>query len=77
MLTRVESSGALTVTPKVGRLDASAQAAISHSLITGRERLRILGNGPLVQLRMRHNTVNLSATIHGYEIDPVFENGRR
>lgn len=77
MLTRVEAAGTLTVTPYVGRLNAVAQAAITHDLTLGRELLRILGDGPLCRLRIRKNTVNQSATILGYEISPVFENGRR
>jgi hypothetical protein len=76
MLTRVESAGTLTVTPIVGRLNSAAQSAITHTLTLGREQCRILGDGPLVQLRFRKNTVNQSASLYGYEVDPVFENGR-
>lgn len=77
MLTKVEAAGTLTVTPTVGRLDSSASTAITHTLTTGRELLRRLGDGALCRLRLRKNTVNQSATIYGYEIAPVFENGRR
>ena len=76
MLTKVESAGTLTVTPYVGRLDASAGTAISHTLTTGRESLRRLGRGPMMRLRFRHNTVNQSVSIFGYEV-PVFEMGKR
>jgi hypothetical protein len=53
MLTKIEASGTLSVTPYVGGLDAAAQSAISHTLTTGREKLRRLGDGRLMRLRMR------------------------
>lgn len=77
LLTKVESGGTLSVTPTVGRLNSSAQSAISHSLTTGRELLRRLGDGALCRLRMQQATVNQGAVIYGYEIDPVFTNGKR
>jgi hypothetical protein len=76
MLTKVESAGTLTVTPTLGRLNSSAQSGISHTLTTGRERLRILGDGPLMRLRFQQATNAQGVTIYGYEVDPVFENGR-
>lgn len=77
MLTRIENGGTLTIRPYVGRLNASASPDISHDLTTGRQLLTRLGDGALCRLRFIENTVNQSATIYGYEIDPVFENGRR
>lgn len=76
MLSRIETAGTLTVTPFVGGLDAAAGTAISHSLTTGRERLRRLGDGRLLQLRFRENTNNQRASVFGFEI-PFFERGRR
>lgn len=77
VLSKVESGGTLSVVPKVGRLNSSAQTAISHDLTKGREVLRILGDGPLCQLRFQQATLNQGATIYGYEIDNVFENGKK
>lgn len=76
MLTKVQSGGTLTITPKVGRLDASAGTAISHNLTTGRERLRRLGVGPLCQLRFQNSENNQALEIYGYEL-PFHEVGRR
>lgn len=76
VLSKIESAGTLTVTPYVGRLDASAGTAISHDLTKGRERLRRLGAGAMCRLRLQNSTVNQRATLYGYEI-PFHELGRR
>ncbi|MET0742956.1 MAG: hypothetical protein ABWY78_06255 [Microvirga sp.] len=76
VLTKIESAGTLTITPKVGRLDASAQTDISHTLTTGRQRLRRLGVGPLMNLRFRNSEVNQAVELYGYELD-WFQYGRR
>lgn len=76
ILTQVESSGTLTITPTVGRLNSSAGTAISHDLTLGREKLRRLGTGPLMRLRFQNSTVNQGVSIFGYEV-PAFELGRR
>lgn len=77
VLSKVESGGTLSVTPKVGRLNSAAQSAISHDLTKGREVLRIIGDGALCQLRFQQASLNQGATIYGYEIDNVFENGKK
>lgn len=77
MLTKIESGGTLSITPYVGRLDAAAQTAISADLTKGREVLRRLGDGAYARLRMRQNTLNQNVTVYGYEVNPVFVNGRR
>lgn len=76
ILTHKETTGVLTITPKVGRLDASAQAAISHDLTLGRQRLRRPGVGALCQLRFQESTANQPLAIYGYEL-PYHEVGRR
>jgi hypothetical protein len=76
VLSKVESAGTMEVIPTVGRLDTAAQTAITHTLTTGRERLRRLGVGPLMRLRFRKNTVNQSASVYGYEV-PWHRIGRR
>lgn len=76
MLTKIESSGVLTITPTVGRLNSAAGTDISHDLTKGRERLRRLGAGAGVQLRFRQNTADIGTAIFGYEI-PGHEIGRR
>jgi hypothetical protein len=76
LLTKVESGGTLTITPKVGRLDAVAQSAITATLTLGRERLRRPGVGALCQLRFQNSELNQPVQIFGYEI-PFHEVGRR
>ena len=77
ILTRIESAGTLSIFPKVGRLADSAGATISHDLTLGRQRLRRLGVGPLLNLRFRNNENNQRVELYGYEVAPVFEYGRR
>lgn len=76
ILTRVEAGGTLTITPKVGRLDAAAQTSISHDLTLGRQRLRRLGVGPLMNLRFQNSEANQRVELYGYEVD-WFQVGRR
>jgi len=76
MLSKIESSGTLDVIPYVGRLSASAGSTISHTLTTGRELLRRLGEGALMRLRFRQNAADIACTVYGYEV-PNFEVGRR
>lgn len=76
MHTKIESSGTLDVIPYVGRLAVSAGSTISHTLTTGRELLRRLGDGALMRLRLRQNTADVGVTVYGYEV-PNFEIGRR
>lgn len=77
VLSKIESGGTLTVTPYVGRLNAAAGSTISHDLTTGRQRLRRLGDGALCRLRFQQATNAQGVALYGYEINPVFPNGRR
>lgn len=74
--TRIEASGTLECIPYVGGLNASAGASISHTQTLGRELLRRLGDGRLLRLRFRKNTVNEGASIYGYSV-PWHFIGRR
>lgn len=80
VITKVLSGGLpkiLTITPKVGGLDASASEAISHDMTLGRERLPRLGApGRFAQLNFRQNTADTDTVIYGFEL-PYFELGRR
>ena len=76
VLTKVESGGTLTITPTVGRLNSSADTAISHDLTLGRQRLRRLGRGALARLRFTQSTASQDVSIYGYEL-PTHELGRR
>lgn len=76
VLTKVETGGTLTITPTVGRLNASPGAAISHDLTTGRQRLRRMGVGPLCRLRFQQAVDAQGVTLYGYEV-PFHELGRR
>lgn len=76
MLSRIESSGTMDVIPYVGRLAAAAGSTITHTLTTGRELLRRLGDGALMRLRIRQNTLDIGGTVYGYEVEH-FEIGKR
>jgi len=75
IISKIQGSGTLTITPKVGSLAASAGTAISHTLTLGRERLRRLGQGRFVQLNLSQAT-GVGCEIYGIEL-PFFEVGRR
>jgi hypothetical protein len=83
ILNKVEASGVLTITPYLvgndgGVEDAVAQTDFTHALTKGREALDgVIGDGRALRFRFRQNTNAVNATIYGYEIDKVFENGRR
>lgn len=76
VLTKAQT-GALTITPYVGRLQALPGQAILHDMSKGREQLRRVGEGALARLRFRQAVVDQGCGLYGYEIDPVFEIGRR
>jgi len=77
VLGAVQDAGTITVTPKVGYLDAPAQAPIAYDMTRGRQRLRRLGFGKLAQMNLKHTTVDEPVAIYGFEIDDVHEGGRR
>lgn len=66
----------LSITPTVGGLDATSGAVITHDMTKGRERLRRLGPGRFLTLRLRQNTNGVGTTLYGVEI-PFHEIGRR
>jgi hypothetical protein len=72
-----QQAGAVTITPKVGYLNAPAQVPITYDMRRGRQRLRRLGFGKLAQLNLKHTTVDEPVAIFGFEIDDVHEGGRR
>lgn len=76
ILGKNQSGGTLTITPKVGYLNASAQTPISHTMSTGRQRLRRLGVGKLAQLGFTHSTADEPVELYGIEI-PYHVVGRR
>jgi hypothetical protein len=76
IVSKIESAGTLTLTPSVGGLDASAGSAISHSLTTGRQRLRRQGTGRYWRLRLQQASNNQSCEVYGLEL-PYHELGRR
>lgn len=76
VLGKVQSGGTLTITPKVGWLNASAGTAISHTMSAGRQLLRRLGVGKLLQLNLTHSTAAEPVEIYGLSV-PYHEVGRR
>lgn len=83
VLAKKESSGILTITPRLvsgtgGVEDAVNGTDFSHDLTKGREQLDgRIGDGRMLGFRFRQNTNAVNATLQGYEIDKVFEDGRR
>lgn len=76
MLGKAQSAGTLTITPKVGWLNASTGTAISYTMSNGRQRLRRLGMGKLMQLNLTHSTAAQPVELYGLSI-PFHEIGRR
>lgn len=76
IVSKIQASGTLTVTPYIGGLDASAGTAISHTMTLGREVLRRLGSGRFCQLRLQNSTAGVDVVVYGLEL-PFFELGRR
>ena len=76
VLGKVQSAGTLTVTPKVGYLDASSSAALSMSMSNGRQRLGRIGHGKLVKLTFTHSTAAQPVELYGFEL-PFVPVGRR
>jgi hypothetical protein len=76
LLSKIQGAGTLTVTPKVGGLNASASAAISVDMTRGKEDTRRLGQGRFCQLNFRHNTAGQDVELYGYEL-PWHELGDR
>jgi len=83
ILGRGQPAGTLTITPRLGYLDAEGglaltpQPPIAHSLRKGREHLRRLGSGALAQLNLTHRDVDEAVSVLGIEIADVHEVGRR
>jgi hypothetical protein len=76
ILCAIESGGTLSLVPKVGGLDASAQTTISLALTSGQHRTRHLGTGRLLQMRFYNNENNRAVMLYGYEV-PFHELSRR
>jgi hypothetical protein len=76
VLTKVQASGTLSITPTVGRLDTAAGSVISHDMTLGRQRLERMGVGAGLRLRFQQATADVGVTQYGYEI-PFHEIGRR
>ena len=72
----VQSAGELTITPKTGYLDAEEQAPIAYDMTKGRQRLRRLGNGKLMQLNFHHDKANEAIELYGFMV-PYHVIGRR
>lgn len=76
MIGKVQSAGTITITPKVGYLNASAGTTIPYDLTKGRHRLRRLGTGNFMQLNFTHSTAGEPVEIYGMEV-PTHPIGRR
>ncbi len=78
VLSKIQSAaGNLTIGVKTGGLDAATAYSLTTDQRLGRERLRVLGNGRLLNLALTETTDSQGCEIYGWEIDPVHELGRR
>lgn len=73
---KAQTAGIMTITPKTGYLDAEAQDDITYDMTKGRERLRRIGNGKLMQLNFQHSTVDEPVELYGIMV-PYHILGRR
>ena len=77
LLTKIEAAaGNMSIAVKLGGLNASSSVTLSPSLLNGREKLRILGHGRLLNLEITETTASQGCELYGYEI-PYHELGRR
>lgn len=76
VISKIQASGTLTITPSVGGLNASAGTAISHDMTTGRQRLRRLGTGRYAKVRLQNSADAVKVELYGLEF-PYHELGRR
>lgn len=77
LFTKYQASGSLSVIPYVGDLTAAAGATIAHDLTLERERLRILGTGRLLQVRLYKSAAGQDVSaVYGYTV-PCHELGVR
>jgi hypothetical protein len=76
VVSKIQASGTLTLTPRVGKIGAAEGSARSHDMTLGSQRLPILGDGEFLQLRLRQNTNAVDVVLYGVDV-PFFENGRR
>jgi hypothetical protein len=71
-----QAAGTLQITPSTGELNAAMDTPLSYRLTLARQRLRRIGVGKHLQLRLRENTAGQDVILTGYEIE-YFEVGRR
>lgn len=76
LISKIQGSGTLSITPYVGGLDASAGVVVSADMTLGRQRLPRLGQGRYCKLNFQHSTAGEDVELYGYEL-PFFELGRR
>jgi hypothetical protein len=80
VLFRKESGGTLTITPYLGDSPDNGTSGTPFSVdltSVGRLRLDRIGVGALTRLLYETNTAGVGWLLYGYEINPVFEVGRR
>ena len=76
VVTKIQASGTLSVTPRVGKLSASEGTTRSHDMTLGHQRLSIMGDGEFLQLRLQQATNAVDVVLYGVDV-PFYENGRR
>lgn len=78
LLGKVQTAGALIITPYAGYLNAVAGLSMYYVMTTGRQILgRIASRAKLFRMNLRHNTVAEDVELYGYEIEDVHELGNR
>ncbi len=76
ILGKVQHGGTLTITPKLGYIDSSIRPPISYTMSLGRERLRRIGRGKLIQLNLKHDEAGEPVELYGIKV-PYSDGGER
>ncbi len=77
LLGKVQSSGSLVVTSRVGELAQTRTQTQYYDMRKNRQRLGRLGQGKHAQLQLTNAEEDVDVEVYGYEVDPVSIVGRR
>lgn len=76
MMGRTQPSGRLLITPKTGFLSSSKLPPLTYTMSSGRERLRRIGRGKLLQLNLTHSRAGEPVELYGIKV-PFSDGGER
>lgn len=77
LLGKAQTSGTLAVTTIAGDLNATRSKVQRYDMRKTRQRLGRIGTGKHAQVQLTNAEVGVDVEVHGYEVNPVNELGRR